>query len=706
MAQISHATINVINGEELGESPLASVHMLGKRGPHGGETLLVFLDLPGANPGACSDITRALTDGYSRAPGGVTSALRLAIKLACDKVVQLNKGVIPTQRLEGSISCAVVSAESVVIAQTGPAIAYVHASNGAFERIQPQTAVAAQIVGAANSGDVSFDNVSHQPGNVYVLTGERSFPAQRDDVVNACMGKGDPRMVAGYLNANMKQGRMVGMAFGMLGQGAPEVVRTPKAAPASDARTQRPPTPAAEKPSTFQPAETVEEREAMVERGINFGGAASAMADRAADVGAGLNQAAQSVKRSLSAFGGKMLPDTAPFEDKAQRSKTTMFALIATAVLVPIALITIAVPLYYQFSGEAERREAQKAIVSAVDAVKIAKSPTEIKTGWAQVLKQVDDYEKNNGSPEDAQRYAEVKTQARSQLDAIAKISRVQASGITQFQQAGRRKIAANSLGVFVLNIDIGNAEYMALTPDKTALVSGKSFPVQFTGNISGGLGLSDISWATNQNSRWRTEGAVMFGPRMVHEYNSATGRASPVPLPADENSLPTKTVAGELYNNQAYLLDAGTGQIWRYPVGPEGFVGKGSTYFRAPFDPLKQGVDLGIDGAIYVLSSNGSIQKFFNRQPQKFDIAGLPEPLGRPVAIAVSGNDPNKGSIYVLDAQQGAVFQFDKSGQFIKQFRGRGDEFINANDMSLDSASSTLFITTGDRLFSFKVAL
>lgn len=698
MAQISHATINVINGEEFGDSPQASVHVLGKRGAHSGETLLVFLDLPGATPQLCSDITRALTDGYARAPGGVTSALRLAIKLASDKAAQFNKGVLPTQRVEGSISCAVFTDSNVVIAQTGPAIAYVRGADGAFERIEPPAAVAAQIVGATSNADVNFDNVTHQHGNVYLLTGQRSFTIPRDDLVSACMGKGDARMAAGYLNANVKQGRMVGVAFGAVER---EGVFTP---PPAQKRPAPAPEPVIERRAPVYETETA--FEAATERG-GFSDFAAGATERAADVGAdmkaGLNQAAQSVKRSLSQFGGKMLPDTAPLENKANRSKTALFALIATAVLVPILVVGVAIPAYYQFSGEAERRESQKAINASVDAAKTARAPAEVKGAWAQVVQQIDAYEKANPSPEETARYAPVRAEARTQVDALFKVGRIKPGTIAQYELPGRRRIAASAIGVYALNMDIGTAEFMTVSPDKATLV-GKSVPIQFTGNVSGGLALSDITWATNQGSRWRTEGAVLFSSLQVYEYTRATGRAVPLQIGAVDGKSPGKLAAGELYNNQAYLLDSGSGQIWRYPIGASG-LSRGTTYFRSPFEPLKQGVDLAIDGAIYVLSSNGSIQKFFNRQPQKFDIVGLPEPMGRPVAIAVSGDDPARGNVFVLDAQTGAVLVFDKSGQFVKQFRGEGDELINASDMSFDSATNTLFVSSGDRLFSFKVS-
>ncbi len=211
MYDVSFSSINVINGEELGDTPQVSLQVAGKRAAHADEMLLIFLDLPNASPSTCADIARTLNDAFMRAPGGMTSALRLAVKLANDRVLQLNKGAPPSQRLEGSITCALVAGESVIIAQAGPAIAFARSDSGAFEVITPYETT--QIVGISPSVDVQFNNFAVQPGDVFVLTGTRSTVGVSDELIRVCMAKGDARMVAGYLNANVKHGRMIGVAL-------------------------------------------------------------------------------------------------------------------------------------------------------------------------------------------------------------------------------------------------------------------------------------------------------------------------------------------------------------------------------------------------------------------------------------------------------------------------------------------------------------
>jgi hypothetical protein len=584
----------------------------------------------------------------------------------------------------------------------------VRTAAGAFERIDAQGDAARQIVGAANHLDVSFDNVTHQAGTVFMLTGERSFSNQNDGLVNTCMSKGDPRMVSGYLNANVKQGRLIGLVFGAQTQEKaasprvrpePAVVatrETERGAPRATSARAEPRSAIPERKEHARrsaPEQRPESGNAGVERaGQAISAAGGAMRD-------GVSQVTKSIKRSVTSLGGKMLPDTTAFEDKARRSKTMTFALVATAVLLPILIVSIVVPLYYQLSGEAERRETQQAITALVEKAKASGSPADAKANWGEVLNQVSAYEARYA--DDATRFAGAKTEARAQLDTVAKITRAQASLLTQFQNPARRRIVATALGVYALNADQGSAEYMALNDQRNA-VSGKPTALDFSGVTNGPAGLVDITWATNQDSRWRTEGAVFFGSNTVYEYASATGRTAEIRFTAGGVPTSTAIVAGDLYNNQAYLLDVGNGQIWRYPLATGGF-GRGTQYFRSAYEPLKQAVDLGIDGAIYVLINNGTVVKFFNRQPQSFQITGLPDPLGRTVAMAISGNDPARGHVFLLDAQSGAVMQLDKNGAFVRQYRGAADDFVNATDMAFDSSTNTLYVVTADKLFAFK---
>lgn len=693
MTNVSFSSINVVNGQELGDTPQVSTHQGGKRSARGGDVLLIFLDLPGASPSTCADIARTLNDGFSRAPGGVTSALRLAVKLANERVIQLNKGAPASQRLEGSITCALSGDDGLVIAQAGPAIAYARSAAGAFEVIEPYAEGAPQVVGVSAMVDVHFNNFAAQPGDVFVLTGVRSCVGATDALINACMAKGDARLVAGYLNANVKQGRMIGMAISIGGAGSaakapmPPVQAEPAPAPAAagaaaaavmatEAASRAAPTP---QPQPAGPS------------------AVSQMTD---SVMSGVNQAAKSMQRSLSSFGSKLLPEESPAE-VAQRSRTTTFILAAIAILLPIVIGVAVVVGYMQFSGEAERMQLRNTALAQVQTASGSADPTQAKSDWGKALQLIADYEAKN--PADAATFSEAKTRARTELDRISQVTRVQPLALAQMDSSAARRVAASALGVYVLNPESNTAEYYVLNPERTG-TTGKKVDIAFTGGATQTTSsLADIAWATTNNDRWRTEGAVMFDTNSIFEYSSATGRAAPIPIPANADATPVKVQAGELFNNTAYLLDSGVGQIWRYPLAGD-VLGEGNSYFRSPYSPLKESLDMAIDGAIYVLQTNGSILKYYNRQPVQFTVTGLPEPIRRAAALAVSGPDQFRGSLYILDADSGSIIELSKAGQFVRQYRGPNDEFLNAQDISFDGTSNTLYVATRDRLFSFPV--
>lgn len=721
MVNVSFSSIHVVNGEELSDTPQVSLHTAGKRTARSGETLLIFLDLPNASPAACADIARTLNDAYVRAPGGLTSALRLAINLANDRIIQLNKGVPPNQRLEGSISCALVTPESIIIAQAGPAIAFARADSGAFEVIAPYAEGSiAQVVGVNPSVDVQFNNFFAQPGDVYVLTGSRSTVGVSDALINACMAKGDARMVAGYLNANVKRGRMIGVALSV--DVAPDA---PAASPSSEVAAPRliratapggassagaPPAggltasdaPASDAPASKAPASNAP---AMAAAGVSpipaqvASDPASRGEARGEAVRTSVDQVTRSIQRSLSSFGGRLLPQESPVEVQ-RRARTTTFLLAAIAVLIPIAVAVLVAVLYFQFSGEAERLQLRSQAQAKVEAARAAADPAQAKQHWSEALTAIADYEQKS---EDAVTFGEARAMARMRLDEINRVTRVRPIYLAELGGSTPHRIAASALGVYVLNAAENSAEYYVLNADRTG-VAGKKVTITFgEGVTTTNVPLVDVAWATTNANRWRTEGAVLFSNALIYEYSSATGRASPLSIPADADATPVQVQAGELYNNTVYLLDTGVGQIWRYPLSGNA-LGQGNSYFRAPYNPLKESLDFAIDGAIYVLQRNGAVLKYFNRQPMQFAVTGLPEPLNRVVAIAASGDDPNRGSLYLLDAGTGSVVELNKSGQFVRQYRGEGEEFLDAQDMTLDGTSNTLYIVAGNRLFSMAV--
>lgn len=688
MADVTFSSIHVISGQELGETPQVFVQPGGKRTPRVGETLVVFLDLPNAPASVYSDIARTISDAYWRAPGGLTTALRLSIKLANDRLIETNRGAPATQRVEGSISCAVVNDESVVIAQAGPAIAFARAQSGAFERVIPDGDM--PRVGKDHAVESFFTHFAYSVGDNFVLTGNGSCARVTDELVNACMGKGDAHLVAGYLNANIKDGRMVGVAF-TLGRPAPVSAGVTVPAPERSTPAQVATNTPSKTQSTRTPATTVAPRQPSQ--------AAHALATATAAAGSMLNHARQSVQRSLRQFGGQLLPASVSQATPTQRSRATTFGLASIAILLPIAVALIVSLLYFQLSGEADKQQLRNQTRTQLELAKASNNKVE----WTKALGLISDYDAKY--PDDPATFGQDKVQARGQLDGINKVTRVAPTTLTTVNvtQAPLR-IAASGMGVYVLDPSTNSVEYHALNSQRNG-ITGRPVPLTPSAGNPINTPMSDITWATTSGERWRYDGTLVFGKTTLYEYNSATNQMIALPLPTDANSAPSQPVAGELYNNTAYILDSGIGQIWRYTL-QQGKMVRADPYFRSAFRQLTESIDFAIDGSIYLLQKSGMVLKYFNRQPVSFtvDLNALPEPMGQVTAIAINGSDSRAGSVFIADAGKGAVWQFTKTGQYIKQYRGVNEEFAGLTDMSLDPTTNTLYLIVADKLYSFKV--
>lgn len=688
MAEVKHSTIHVVDGQERGDSHQVWVQPAGRRTPRPGETLVVFLDLPTASPSVCADLLRTLSDAFWRAPGGVTTALRLAIKLANDRLIELNRGAPAGQQAQGSLTCAVINEQSLIIAQAGPAIAYARSRSGAFERIEPPGERAP--IGGGHNPEPSFTHFAWQPGDVIVLTGAGSCVNGLDPLIEVCMSKGEPRMVAGYLNANVRHGKMIGVVLSVEGQPATSA----GASAALRAATPAPPrvsaSPLPQKSAPEAESAPAGERLTRVTQTLSTAGAAAATT---------MSNAARSVQRSLSAFGGQLLP--ASTITSAERSRAVMFGLAAIAVLLPIVVALAVSLLYFQFSGEAERQQLQNAARAQVEVARAATDPAAITSEWTEALDAIAAYEARN--PADTESFAEEKRQAQIQLDRAAQITRISPVALSELAPpAGRRRIGAASLGVYMLDTGANVAEYYVLNAERNA-ITGRPVPLAFPPGITATGRLLDITWATPSSTRWRTEGSILFGNTTIYEYSAATSQITPIELPAVGEARPEQVASGELYNDTIYLLDTGAGQIWRYTYQNGAFT-RADTYFRSPFSQLKESVDFAIDGAIYVLSRNGAVSKYFGRAPVPFNMTNLPMPFGEVVALAISGPDQNRGSVFIADARHGAIFMLSKTGAFLRQYRAVGDVFVNLHDISLDPTSNTLYVVTPTHLYSFKV--
>jgi hypothetical protein len=139
------------------------------------------------------------------------------------------------------------------------------------------------------------------------------------------------------------------------------------------------------------------------------------------------------------------------------------------------------------------------------------------------------------------------------------------------------------------------------------------------------------------------------------------------------------------------------TVQIWRYKPEGDTYPHQPEPYFATPPSRgLREVLDMAIDGYIYVLYGDGTVEKFLGGEPQQFEIRGVPGGLGQVTGFAV---DPNgSGIVYVADPGNRRIVELGPDGQFGAQLRA-GDAFGALEALAVDEADGQLYVLEGGRL-------
>jgi hypothetical protein len=162
----------------------------------------------------------------------------------------------------------------------------------------------------------------------------------------------------------------------------------------------------------------------------------------------------------------------------------------------------------------------------------------------------------------------------------------------------------------------------------------------------------------------------------------------------------PGRPVAVGSYAGQFYVLDVDAEdvvQVWRYKPEGDAYPNQPERYFATPpsrgFEEI---LDMAIDGYIYVLYSDGTVEKFLGGEPQEFEIRDVPGALGQVTGFAV---DPNgSGIVYLADPDNRRIVELDAEGHFRTQLR-TDEAFATLEALAVDEAEGQLYVLDGGQL-------
>ena len=153
-------------------------------------------------------------------------------------------------------------------------------------------------------------------------------------------------------------------------------------------------------------------------------------------------------------------------------------------------------------------------------------------------------------------------------------------------------------------------------------------------------------------------------------------------------------------YSNFIYTLNPTSNQIYKFKKTQAGF-DSGNPWLEIDENiSVENAISLTIDGSIYVLRSDGTIDKYRTGSKQKFSVEIPSTPVSDTSTIYTK---PEMNYLYVTDKQNKRIILFDKSdGKLVKQFVN--DKFNNLQNIIVDQKEETIYALSGNNIFEIEI--
>jgi len=723
--------------------------------------LYVLVETVGAFPDSAlvqEEIVAGVAQEYFRTSGSITAGIRAAIKTANIHLFEKNLKAQPEERGIAGVTLMVLKDRAAYLGQLGPALAY-HAGRGECRRLPADSSWLSSEsledidpsqlppLGLRREVEPELSHLHLQQGDVLLLAStilSRILPDE--DIRAAAMGS-DALTVRENLEALTKDTDISVLVVEVLGVGdAPGLTASGTASGtpsrASGAATEDEmaglpaegeepgPEVAGQRPglwtrisdglqNALQPQEQApdvekedeQQAEALPKperRPVNWGPALRTVRQGLGRLGHALSALLARVLPEESGDGAQLAGahrTPAPRASMLPGNRRWLYLVL----LIPMLLLAIYGVSRWQFdrSRQAQVRQLQRTAEDAKTAAQLSTSPAEQRRKLGEAITALD---QALALRPDDQTLIDERKGLDDWLDRINAVARLTVfNTLKEFPDTEGAKSQLSTVivqGNDVYTLDVGlDRVYKHLFDEaRQALRVTEVEPVLVRkGDQHGGIAvdeLLDIVWVDSGAQQGIGNVLILDRKGQVLEYDSAVGlrRFATADTSAWRNPV---AVAGYLMR-RFYVLDAGANRILRYQLNASGYEGAPSDYLSSGANAvIAGGVDIAIDGDVYVLLADGKIAKFHERMPAAFSQKGLDEPLKSPCCLFVTGWMDEGGSVYVADAGNSRIVKFSKAGDFVRQYRSRDAGYMDAlRGLFVDEAAKRLYIINGNKLY------
>ncbi len=153
-------------------------------------------------------------------------------------------------------------------------------------------------------------------------------------------------------------------------------------------------------------------------------------------------------------------------------------------------------------------------------------------------------------------------------------------------------------------------------------------------------------------------------------------------------------------FGGNVYTLDNGNNQVWKYTPTENAFSPKTNYIKDAVSRDISDGIDMSIDGSVWILTKSENIYNFLPDSGTSFPTSGLDKKIGDNAKIYSDAESTDL--VYVLDAQNSRVIAFSKTGGYRLQYQD--PQIASAIDIAVSEKDQTIFLLTPNSILSLKL--
>jgi len=720
-------------------------------------SLYVLIEVPQGGPAPQSllgEVIRTMVNTYYSVSGSVTRGLRSALLAANELLFEQNLRADSEHRVALGLNCALVRDHDVYIGQIGPALLSL-VRQGELQRFpedsvwlhseSPSTFDLNREPPAGLRRDVE-PNLAHitlSPGDVLILsTTALARMAPASDLANAATYTGS-ESVRGNLEALAAGRDLSAVVLECLGerQGAGpqelsaerEQILEPRPTKRTVAEEVTPvppleqasePKPLAEEPPAAAPTtaeglpteegEYLEEEPEPEEKAIEP--ELQEPSQPAAGLG-NLRQSSERVRRGAEDLLVRVLPDSLPERPPEQQEPGRALslsgrALVAVSLAIPLVMLFLVVMARVQYERTLREQfiNLQSEAQAQYEQAMASNDKTVQREGLRRALGTVDEGLALRSTDDTLISLQRRINHQLDQLDVVQRLYHFWQLAELQEDEAAAptdsSRIVIEGINVFVLHRGSDRVYRFLLNDAGDALqpVDTSAILLQ-KGELRGGVRLGDmvdIAWMEAGGQRTLSTFVALERGGSLLAYDPQQGIDV---LPVANGDMWLKPQAIGSYQGNLYILDPLLNRILKFVPTDNAYTNPPTDYLSSQLDVnLTGAVDMTIDGNMYVLFADGQIKKFLKGEVQPFPMAGLPTPMRSPTTIFVSGakRPDADGFVYVTDTGNERILQFDKAGNFIRQFQANPGEpqMKRLRGIYVDENKGRMFILSGKTLW------